>query len=32
MVEKDLSKLKTDDSYDFSASDRDATLDIPYMN
>ena len=32
MVEKNLSKLNTDDSYDFSASDRDATLDIPYMN
>jgi len=32
MVEKSLTKLITDDSYDFSASDRDAMLDIPYMN
>ena len=32
MVEKNLLKLNTDDSYDFSASDRDALLDIPYMN
>jgi len=32
MIEKNLTKLNTDNSYDFSASDRDATLDILYMN
>ncbi len=32
IVEKNLQKLITDDNYDFSATDRDATLDIPYMN
>ncbi len=32
LIEKQLEKLTIDTSYDFSASDRDAMLDIPYMN
>lgn len=32
VIEKNLSKLVVDDSFDFSASDRDAALDIPYMD
>lgn len=32
VIQKQLKKLKVDDTYDFSASDRDANLDIPYMN
>jgi hypothetical protein len=32
VLEKNLQKLQGDDSFDFSASDRDANLDIPYMN
>jgi hypothetical protein len=32
IIEKHLANLKADDTYDFSASDRDANLDIPYMN
>ncbi len=32
VIEKQLSKLTVDDSFDFSARDRDAGLDIPYMN
>jgi len=31
-VKKHLEKLNCDDSFDFSAKDRDANLDIPYMN
>jgi hypothetical protein len=31
-IQKYLNKLNCDDSFDFSASDRDANLDIPYMN
>ncbi len=31
-IKKHLEKLNCDDSFDFSASDRDANLDIPYMN
>lgn len=31
-IKKHLEKLDCDDSFDFSASDRDANLDIPYMN
>lgn len=31
IIKKYLEKLKVDNSYDFSASDRDANLDIPYM-
>lgn len=32
ILEKDLKKLPTNENFDFSATDRDATLDIPYMN
>jgi hypothetical protein len=32
IVQKHLAKLPSENSYDFSASDRDANLDIPYMN
>jgi len=32
VLEKNLSKLVVDDSFDFSAADRDANLDIPYMD
>lgn len=32
VVRKKLDLLEADESYDFSASDRDAMLDIPYMN
>lgn len=32
ILQKDLKKLPSNDSYDFSATDRDASLDIPYMN
>lgn len=32
VLEKQLEKLPTDTTYDFAASDRDANLDIPYMN
>lgn len=31
-IEKVLNTLEVDNSFDFSASDRDATLDIPYMD
>lgn len=31
IIEKSLNKLICDDSFDFSAADRDAALDIPYM-
>lgn len=31
VIQKDLQKLPIDTKYDFSASDRDANLDIPYM-
>jgi hypothetical protein len=31
VIEKNLSKLIVDDSFDFTATDRDANLDIPYM-
>lgn len=31
VVEKSLEKLTVDNTYDFTASDRDANLDIPYM-
>lgn len=32
VLEKNLAKLTTDNSFDFSANDRDANLDIPYMD
>jgi len=32
VIEKNLKKLIVDDSFDFSAKDRDANLDIPYMD
>lgn len=32
ILEKNLKKLPKNDNFDFSATDRDATLDIPYMN
>ena len=32
IIEKHLDKLKVDNTYDFTAKDRDANLDIPYMN
>ena len=32
ILQKDLKKLPKNDSFDFSATDRDASLDIPYMN
>jgi hypothetical protein len=32
VLEKNLSKLVVDDTFDFSAADRDANLDIPYMD
>jgi len=32
VIEKNLSKLIVDDSFDFRANDRDANLDIPYMD
>ena len=32
VIEKQVQKLVVDDSFDFSASDRDAMLDIPYMD
>lgn len=32
VIEKSLIQLIVDDSFDFSASDRDAQLDIPYMD
>lgn len=32
VIEKSLSKLIVDSSFDFTASDRDANLDIPYMD
>jgi hypothetical protein len=32
VVQKGLKELKIDSNYDFSASDRDANLDIPYMD
>ena len=32
VIEKNLKKLVVDDSFDFSAKDRDANLDIPYMD
>lgn len=32
IIQKYLDKLTVDNTYDFSASDRDANLDIPYMN
>lgn len=32
VLEKNLSKLIVDNSFDFSAKDRDANLDIPYMD
>lgn len=32
VIEKSLNKLVVDDSFDFSAKDRDANLDIPYMD
>jgi hypothetical protein len=32
IIQKYLSQFQIDDEYDFTASDRDANLDIPYMN
>lgn len=32
VLEKSIAKLVVDDSFDFSATDRDANLDIPYMD
>jgi len=32
LLNKNLKKLNVDDTYDFKANDRDASLDIPYMN
>lgn len=32
VIEKNLKKLVVDNSFDFSAKDRDANLDIPYMD
>ena len=32
ILEKNLGKLVVDNSFDFSATDRDANLDIPYMD
>ena len=32
VVEKNLSKLPANSDFDFSANDRDANLDIPYMD
>lgn len=32
ILEKSLGKLVVDNSFDFSATDRDANLDIPYMD
>ena len=32
VIEKSLSKLPTNSDFDFSANDRDANLDIPYMD
>lgn len=32
IIQKHLDKLQIVDTYDFTASDRDANLDIPYMN
>jgi len=32
LIQKNIQKLNFDTNYDFSASDRDASLDIPYMN
>ncbi len=32
IIQKYLDRLSVDNTYDFTASDRDANLDIPYMN
>ena len=32
VIEKQIQKLEVDNSFDFAASDRDAMLDIPYMD
>ncbi len=32
VIEKNLDKLLVDSDFDFAASDRDANLDIPYMD
>lgn len=32
VLEKNLQKLPINNDFDFSASDRDANLDIPYMD
>ena len=32
ILEKSLGKLVVDNSFDFSATDRDANLDIPYID
>jgi hypothetical protein len=32
VIEKNLSKLPINSDFDFSATDRDANLDIPYMD